>query len=66
MTGKGKQAPTKAATSTKKKVTEVTESSSDESSPDDSNTILKALAAQIALFGDGSIDLRVDRYTKLF
>jgi hypothetical protein len=50
MTGKGKQAPTKAATSTKKKVTEVTESSGDESSPEDSNTILKALAAQIALF----------------
>jgi hypothetical protein len=52
MSAKSKQAPAKAAAATvsKKKATEVAESSGDESGSEDSNSLLKSLAAQFALF----------------
>jgi hypothetical protein len=49
MSNKGKQAPAKTAT-VKKKHAEAMESSGDESGQEDSNTLLKSLAAQFAAF----------------
>jgi hypothetical protein len=52
MSAKSKQAPAKAAAAlvSKKKAAEVAESSGDESGSEDSNSLLKSLAAQFALF----------------